>query len=102
MGVYDIPVIVEYISKVTDQEGELSYIGHSMGTTISYIYASLKPLHAKKYLKKIVSLAPIGHDTHASSPVLKMLSSLKTQIWVSFKFSINSGLGWYEHQKPLT
>lgn len=58
-----------------------------MGTTVAHIYASVKPRHAKKYLRSIVSLAPIGHNTHSSSPILKTLAAFKTLLWVSFSFS---------------
>lgn len=67
MGVYDLPAIIDFVAKTTGQAGRIVYIGHSMGTTMSYIYASLMPDHAKQNLRGIVSLAPIAYLRHVRS-----------------------------------
>ncbi|VEN54639.1 unnamed protein product [Callosobruchus maculatus] len=69
---YDLVAIVEYVANVTNQKGNTIYIGHSMGSTISYIYASERSQHAKEHLKGIISLAPVAFLNHIE-PFVKRL-----------------------------
>jgi pimeloyl-ACP methyl ester carboxylesterase len=80
MGIYDVPTMLDYIAKMTNQK--IYYIGHSMGTTVSFIYASLFPEKAKRNLKSIVSLAPIAYMGNVTS-VVKAFVPLRNDIWVS-------------------
>nr|XP_015839154.1 PREDICTED: lipase 1 isoform X2 [Tribolium castaneum] len=58
MAIYDIPAVVEFIAEKNGNGTKIIYVGHSMGTTIGFIYASLKKEHAEKFLKGVVALAP--------------------------------------------
>lgn len=64
MGTQDLPAIVDHISERNHQKGNIIYIGHSMGTTISYIYSSIMKEHAETNLKAIISFAPIAYLAH--------------------------------------
>ncbi|CAH1378785.1 unnamed protein product [Tenebrio molitor] len=81
MGIYDVPTMLDYIAKMTNQK--IYYIGHSMGTTVSFIYASLFPEKAKRNLKSIVSLAPIAYMGNVTS-VVKAFVPLRNDIWDFF------------------
>ncbi|XP_022908916.2 lipase 3-like [Onthophagus taurus] len=67
MGIYDLPAVFEYISNETNQS--ILHIGHSMGTTMFFIYASLHSEEAMKLVKGMVALAPVAYMTHFTSPI---------------------------------
>ncbi|CAH1154350.1 unnamed protein product [Phaedon cochleariae] len=60
-GIYDLPAMTTYISKITGRKGDITYIGHSMGTTMSYIYSILRKKHAEEHLNGIISFAPVAY-----------------------------------------
>ncbi|CAH1104918.1 unnamed protein product [Psylliodes chrysocephalus] len=59
LGIYDVPAFAEKISDVT-KRSDIVYIGHSMGSTAGLIYASIKPEHARKYIKGFIFTAPVA------------------------------------------
>ncbi|KAL3269093.1 hypothetical protein HHI36_008175 [Cryptolaemus montrouzieri] len=59
MAVYDVPAAIDYIKDKTSQKSKISYVGHSMGSTISYIYSSIHPEHAKNNVDMLISIAPV-------------------------------------------
>jgi len=69
MGVYDLPAVLNHVSNVTGKGGEIIYIGHSMGTTMFYIFSSIFPELAKNTVKMMVGLAPVAYCTHMKSPI---------------------------------
>ncbi|XP_019879730.1 gastric triacylglycerol lipase [Aethina tumida] len=75
----DIPAIIDTIANVSGQPGKLIYVGHSMGTTISYIYASVNRTHCKNNVKAIISLAPIANLNKFEVPFMHFLA-LNSQI----------------------
>ncbi|XP_017780742.1 PREDICTED: lipase 3-like [Nicrophorus vespilloides] len=77
MGVYDLPASLEHVANITGQLGEIVYIGHSMGTTASYIYATEKAAHANKHIKGIISVAPIAFLSELKSPLFLMVPIIK-------------------------
>lgn len=50
--------MIDYSLNVTEQKA-IYYIGHSMGTTLSYVLLSTKPTYNNK-IKLAVSLAPVA------------------------------------------
>lgn len=64
MALYDIPRQLDEISAVTGLRGKIIYIGHSMGTTMSYIYSIKRKQHAEETLIGIISLAPVAYMHH--------------------------------------
>lgn len=59
MALYDLPALIDHALAVSGQE-KVVYIGHSMGTTMSYVLLSEKPEYNKK-ISLLVSLAPIAY-----------------------------------------
>ncbi|KAJ8687585.1 hypothetical protein QAD02_023379 [Eretmocerus hayati] len=71
MGIYDIPAIIDHILDLTGERG-LIYVGHSMGTTISYVLLSIKPEYNDK-IWLAVSFAPVAIWTAPPSYTIKLL-----------------------------
>ncbi|KAJ8673199.1 hypothetical protein QAD02_004461 [Eretmocerus hayati] len=76
MGVYDTTAVVEYITKATNQN--LIYIGHSMGTTMSYVMAIERPDVASK-VKAIFSLSPVVYVSNAKSFLFSSAKAFKLE-----------------------
>lgn len=68
MGKHDLPSIVDYILSVTGQV-KLSYVGHSMGTTMFFIFVSERPEYNDK-IKVMFALAPV---VYLQGPVISEL-----------------------------
>lgn len=68
MGTKDLPAVVQFIVNKTNKPGEIIYIGHSMGTTMFFVFASELPNIAKN-IKVMVALAPVTYMTHLKSPI---------------------------------
>nr|XP_023025813.1 lipase 3-like [Leptinotarsa decemlineata] len=73
MGVFDIPSIIDHILEKTGTDG-VYYVGHSQGSTVFYVMASMKPEYNKK-IKTHISLAPIVYLSHLKSPILRVLAA---------------------------
>ncbi|RZC42905.1 lipase member K-like, partial [Asbolus verrucosus] len=71
-GYYDIKAEVDFIANQTEGAGKIIYIGYSMGTTESYIYASLRKEHANKHIAGIISLAPVAFMKHLKGVLAKV------------------------------
>ncbi|XP_014233463.2 lipase 3-like [Trichogramma pretiosum] len=76
MATVDMANIIDYVLDVTNQK-QIMYVGHSMGTSISYILLSTKPEYNEK-IKLVVSFTPVAYwyDPQASfignmKPLLK-------------------------------
>jgi len=67
MGVYDLPAMILHITNITSQPLH-TYIGHSMGTTASYVMAAERPEIARM-VRLIISFAPVAFMTHIRSPI---------------------------------
>ncbi|KAF2889566.1 hypothetical protein ILUMI_16607, partial [Ignelater luminosus] len=59
---YDLPVIIDHILNATHHKS-LFYVGHSQGTTLLFILASMKPEYNYK-VRVSVALAPSAYLTH--------------------------------------
>ena len=75
MGVHDLPAEIDWVLNVTGHK-KLYYIGHSMGTTISYVMASMRPEYNDK-VHFIVSLAPVAFMSRVKSPVRLLVPYIK-------------------------
>ncbi|KYM84892.1 Lipase 3 [Atta colombica] len=67
LGVYDLPAMISYITNTTSQK-LITYIGHSMGTTASYVMAAERPDIARM-VQAIISLAPVAFVEYINSPI---------------------------------
>lgn len=67
MGIYDLPAMILHITNTTSQPLH-TYIGHSMGTTASYVMALEHPEIAQM-VRMIISFAPVAFLEHMKSPI---------------------------------
>ncbi|XP_008313197.1 gastric triacylglycerol lipase [Cynoglossus semilaevis] len=82
MALKDLPAVVNYILKVTQQE-QIFYIGHSQGTTIAFMAFSALPELASK-IRLFFGLAPVATTAFTSSPMTKMAVLPESLIWTLF------------------
>lgn len=68
MGVKDLPAVLSYMGDKTGKNGEIIYIGHSMGTTMFFVMSSMFPDIART-IKVMVAMAPVTYMTHIRSPI---------------------------------
>lgn len=68
MGTKDLPAVLYYVSNITQKYGDIIYVGHSMGTTMFFVFASIFP-QAAKNVELMIALAPVAYMTHVKSPV---------------------------------
>lgn len=52
-----MPAQLDLVKKVTGRR-DITYVGHSMGCTAGFVYASLRPEHAKDSLILFIMMAP--------------------------------------------
>lgn len=55
---YDLPAKLELVANVTGQGGKIIYLGHSMGTTVGFMYASESN---KNLVEKFIMMAPVAY-----------------------------------------
>ncbi|XP_037319553.1 gastric triacylglycerol lipase isoform X1 [Pungitius pungitius] len=82
MALLDLPAVVNHILKETGQN-QISYIGHSQGTTIAFIAFSSLPELASK-IKLFVGLAPVATVSFTSSAMTKLSVLPDFLIWDLF------------------
>ncbi|XP_051160822.1 uncharacterized protein LOC127281249 [Leptopilina boulardi] len=71
IAVYDVSASIDYILKKTGEKN-LTYIGHSMGTTISYVLLSEKPEYNEK-IKFNICLSPVASWRHKRTPFFNIV-----------------------------
>ncbi|CAH1370669.1 unnamed protein product, partial [Tenebrio molitor] len=71
-GYYDNKAVIEYIKTIT-KVSKIVYVGHSCGSTSSFVYASLRPEEAADSLKLIVALAPVTFLKYYKTPLIETL-----------------------------
>lgn len=84
MGIFDLPAALDFVSKKTARPGEIIYIGHSMGTTMFFVYSSIYK-NAKDTVQKMVGLAPAAYMGHVRS-VIKYLAPFANNLEVNNHF----------------
>ncbi|CAH0561481.1 unnamed protein product [Brassicogethes aeneus] len=91
MGTYDLPAVLQYVSTHTNRPGEIIYIGHSMGTTMFFVFSSLKP-QAAKNVKLMIALAPTAYMTHVRSPIRYLAPFSNDAQWILRNLGFNQFL----------
>jgi len=81
MAHIDLPTVLNYILGVTKQNN-LSYVGHSQGTTMGFI-AFENPAIAK-LVNIFVALAPVAWVDHTTSELLKGLADIDAQVALKY------------------
>lgn len=82
IGLYDLPAMIDFILLMTNQE-QLSYVGHSQGTTSFFVMASMRPDYNKK-IKLMVALAPVVYMDHMRNPLMQLLAHVHDPIKVIY------------------
>lgn len=67
MGEKDVPAFIDFILETTGLE-QISYMGHSEGTTQMFLGASLKPDYYKEKVNLFIALAPVASTANTTSP----------------------------------
>lgn len=78
---YDLPAEINYISRI---QSDITYVGHSMGTTAFFIMASEKPEVASK-IKAMFGLGPVAYLKDVRG-LLRYTAILTNPFWVSTNF----------------
>lgn len=70
MARYDAPAIIDYILEATGQK-QLTYIGHSEGTTQFFLGASLLPDFYTEKVNLFMALAPVASTANIPTPYIR-------------------------------
>jgi pimeloyl-ACP methyl ester carboxylesterase len=70
MGELDLPAGIDFILNKTKQE-QLTYIGHSQGSTSLFAGMCLKPHYFKDKIKLFIAIAPVIRMTNVRSQAIK-------------------------------
>ncbi|KAF2888079.1 hypothetical protein ILUMI_18094, partial [Ignelater luminosus] len=85
----NIPKMVDYVREHTGQD-KIFYIGHSQGTTVSYVMMSENKGYNDKF-RAVFSLAPIAYMGRITSPLWQLMSLFTNSVE-----TISNVLGMYE------
>jgi lysosomal acid lipase/cholesteryl ester hydrolase len=70
MGFYDVPAMTSLILKETGHP-HLSYVGHSMGTTMFWVFCATHP-GLQSRIRQMHALAPVAFMSRLKSPIRKV------------------------------
>ncbi|PSN29719.1 Lipase 3, partial [Blattella germanica] len=79
MGIYDLPAMMDYVLEETEQK-TLNFVGTSMGCTMFYVLTSIRPDYNAK-VRMMVSLAPSAYMGNVTTPLAKLESITKVQLF---------------------
>lgn len=74
-----MPAEIDYVLEQTGHT-QVTYMGHSMGTTMFWVMCSEKPKYNLK-VKQMHALAPVAFMSHMRSP-LRLLAPFVTEVEV--------------------
>ena len=87
MGKYDLPAAFDYVMTVSNKQ-TISYVGHSMGTTMFWVALNEHP-ELKTKIDIMIGLGPVAKVKHVLSPI-KYLAPWVTEVEYLFdKLGIN-------------
>jgi lysosomal acid lipase/cholesteryl ester hydrolase len=81
MAQKDIPSQLNLVANATGKAGEIIYIGHSMGTTLVFMYASEYPEETRELIQGLVALAPVVYLNGV--PLIELVKPLTSLIIVN-------------------
>ncbi|KAJ2945848.1 hypothetical protein O0L34_g4754 [Tuta absoluta] len=95
---HDVPAVVDYILKIKGAGTKITYIGHSMGTTILFAMLSIRPeynniLTAGFALAPVVFLSDVRSPAKALAPIASNVASMEMVYGVYEFIPKNSPLG---------
>lgn len=73
IGTKDLPAMLQYVNAVTNANGDLIFVGHSLGTTAALMFASELHNKAKSFVKLFILMAPAHLLAHMKSPLALMI-----------------------------
>lgn len=94
---YDVPEIIDYILKTKGSDTKITYIGHSMGTTILFAMLTLRPEY-NNILNAGFALAPVVFMSDIKSPLKSLAPIASNMAYMEMRY------GSYEFipkQSPL-
>ncbi|XP_053607761.1 lipase 3-like [Plodia interpunctella] len=68
VAMHDVPAVIDYILKVKGSDTKITYIGHSMGTTILFTMLTVRPEY-NDILNSAIALAPVVYMSDIKSPL---------------------------------
>ncbi|KAF2889838.1 hypothetical protein ILUMI_16335 [Ignelater luminosus] len=74
----DVPTGVDYVRNITNQD-KIFYIGHSQGTTVSYVMLSRMAAYNDKF-RAVFTLAPSAYAKRAFSPLVRIISKFEKSL----------------------
>ena len=80
MAMFDLPAVIDYVTEETKQE-KVTYIAHSMGTTIGYAGIGMNPEYFIEKLNLFVQLSPVVDISNSKSMFLKYFSKSGWEIF---------------------
>lgn len=80
ISLYDLPALFDFISKETGQQGNIIFIGHSLGPTLGMIYAAALPERALKTIKMFIYMAPAYTLSNMISPMRAVVPFLPAML----------------------
>ena len=75
MGIYDLPAEIDFILSHTKYEN-ITYIGHSQGTTQFLMGASLLPEYFEPRVSLFIALAPVARLDHTLNSLMVYASQI--------------------------
>ena len=77
MGLKDLPTLIDFILETTGYEN-ISYVGHSEGTTQMFLGASLDPDYFTRRINLFVAMAPVASTANISNKfIVEAASKIK-------------------------
>ncbi|XP_044729301.1 gastric triacylglycerol lipase-like [Chrysoperla carnea] len=86
LAAYDLSRTLEIVGKMTNQTGNILYIGYSMGTTTFFALMASKPEY-NRYVKAMFALAPVVYVNHMKGPT-KLIA-----FFTRFLFNLRKAMG---------
>ncbi|CAH1378794.1 unnamed protein product [Tenebrio molitor] len=94
MAQKDIPSQLNLVANATGKAGEIIYIGHSMGTTLVFMYASEYPEETRELIQGLVALAPVVYLNGV--PLIELVKPLTSLIIKMLNIINVKGLLYHE------
>lgn len=83
MGLFDLSSQIELIRSLTNNS-KIIFVGHSMGTTVGLIYASLKPREAEESISTFIYVAPTCFYKYNTGIVVTLVARFRNIIQVKY------------------
>ncbi|XP_045771371.1 lipase 3-like [Maniola jurtina] len=78
VALHDLPAVIDHIAKLKGEAAKITYIGHSMGTTVLFAMLALRPEYNER-LAAGFALAPVTFLSDIRSPV-KALAPIASNV----------------------